>query len=38
MYEIVKHIHLSTIVLSVGLFLLGFVNNTTQPTILQKMA
>ncbi len=36
MYEIVKHIHLTTIILSVVLFLLRFALNTMQSTILQK--
>ena len=36
MYEIVKHFHLTTIALSVSLFLLRFVLNTMQSSMLQK--
>jgi uncharacterized membrane protein SirB2 len=36
MYEIVKHIHLTAIVLSVVLFLLRFVLNVMQSSMLQK--
>ena len=36
MYEMVKHLHLTAIVLSVLLFLLRFVLNTTQSTMLQQ--
>jgi uncharacterized membrane protein SirB2 len=36
MYEIVKHLHLTTVVLSVVLFLLRFVLNILQSPMLQK--